>query len=168
MGPSAAPLESKIDLGVFSKKTGNRLEKILKTSSAPRSSSKSACSGSKIDISKITPPASPPSKPLDLSPPHPDPKGKGKEDDVEVDKTKRVVENVVAGSGRDDVHAQGVETKWESSEATPQGTVYTKRVRSSGGGGASDSRHGLEFHRVEGESWTAHNPACDDLPHVPR
>ncbi|KAJ0946754.1 hypothetical protein HanRHA438_Chr01g0007431 [Helianthus annuus] len=79
-------------------------------------SSKFACSGSKIDISKITPPTSPPSKPLDLSPPNPDPKGKGKEDDVEVDKTERVVENVVAGSGRDDVHAEGVETEWESSE----------------------------------------------------
>ncbi|MFS8023013.1 hypothetical protein Hanom_Chr16g01446431 [Helianthus anomalus] len=111
MSPSAAPSESEIDLGVFSKKTGNRLEKILKSSSAPRLSSKSARSGSKIDISKITPPASPPSKPLDLSPPHPDPKGKGKEDDVEVDKTERVVENILAGSGRDDVHDEGVETE---------------------------------------------------------
>ncbi|KAL9998758.1 hypothetical protein Hdeb2414_s0525g00910741 [Helianthus debilis subsp. tardiflorus] len=168
MGPTAAPSESEIDLGVFSKKSGNCLEKIFKASFAPRSSSKFARSGSKIDISKITPPTSPPSKPLDLSPPNPDPKGKGKEDDVEVDKTERVVENVVAGFGKDDVHAEGVETEWESSEATPQGIVYTKHVRSSGGGGASGSRQGPEIHRVEGGSWTAYNPACDDLSHVPR
>ncbi|MFS8023761.1 hypothetical protein Hanom_Chr16g01455331 [Helianthus anomalus] len=115
---TAAPSELEIDLGVFSKKTGNRLEKIFKSSSAPRSS-KSARSGSKIDISKITPPTSPPSKPLDSSPPRADPKGKGKEDDVEVDQTERVVENVTAGSGRDEVHAEGVEMECESSEATP-------------------------------------------------
>ncbi|KAF5796642.1 hypothetical protein HanXRQr2_Chr08g0354101 [Helianthus annuus] len=114
-----APSESEIDLGVFSKKTGNRLEKIFRSSSAPRASSKSARFGSEIDISKITPPTSPPSKPLDLSPPHADPKGKGKEDDVEVDQTEKVVENVTAGAGRDDVHAKGMETEYESSEATP-------------------------------------------------
>ncbi|KAJ0706060.1 hypothetical protein HanPSC8_Chr09g0355131 [Helianthus annuus] len=73
--------------------------------------SKSARSSSKIDISKITHPASPPSKPLDLSPPRPDPKGKGKEDDIEVERTEIVVENVAAGTGRDEVHAEGVETK---------------------------------------------------------
>ncbi|MFS7962329.1 hypothetical protein Hanom_Chr08g00725381 [Helianthus anomalus] len=133
MGPTAAPSESEVDLGVFSKKTGNRLEKIFKSSSTPRASSRSARSGSKIDISKITPPTSPPSAPLDLSPPRPDPKGKGKEDDVEVDLPERVVGNVVAGAGRTDVHTEGVETEWESSEATPPGTVYTKRVRGSGG-----------------------------------
>ncbi|KAJ0719512.1 hypothetical protein HanLR1_Chr08g0282581 [Helianthus annuus] len=36
MGPTAAPSESEVDLGVFSKKTGNRLEKIFKSSSAPQ------------------------------------------------------------------------------------------------------------------------------------
>ncbi|KAJ0463404.1 hypothetical protein HanHA300_Chr14g0515301 [Helianthus annuus] len=159
--------ESEIDLGVFSKKTGNHLEKIFKSSFAPRASSKFARSRPKIDISKITPPASLPSKPLDLSPPHPDPKGKGKGDDVEVERTERVVENIVAGSGRDEVHAEGAETEYESSVATPQGTVYTKRVHGSGGGGASGSQQGPEFHRVQGGSWTTHNPACDDLPHAP-
>ncbi|KAJ0800052.1 hypothetical protein HanPI659440_Chr03g0098511 [Helianthus annuus] len=130
-------------------------------------SSKSASSGPKIDISKITPPAPPPSRPLDLSPPRLDPKGKDKEGEVEVDQSERVVENVAAGAGKADVHAEGVETEWESSEATPPGTVYTKRLRGSGGGGASGCRKGPEFHRVEGGSWTTHNPACDDLPHAP-
>ncbi|MFS7961399.1 hypothetical protein Hanom_Chr08g00714541 [Helianthus anomalus] len=113
------------------KKTGNRLEKIFKSFSAPRASSKSAHFGPKIDISKITLAASPPSKHLDLSPLHPDPKGNGKEDDVEVDQTERVVENIAVGSGRDEVHAEGVETEYESSVATHQDTVYTKRVRGS-------------------------------------
>ncbi|KAJ0539206.1 hypothetical protein HanRHA438_Chr08g0354751 [Helianthus annuus] len=36
MGPTAAPSESEVDLGVFSKKTGNCLEKIFKSSSAPQ------------------------------------------------------------------------------------------------------------------------------------
>ncbi|KAJ0694156.1 hypothetical protein HanPI659440_Chr15g0605611 [Helianthus annuus] len=145
---AVAPSESEIDLGVFSKKTGNRLEKIFKSSSAPQASSKSTHSGPKIDISKITPPASPPSRPLDLSPPHLDPKGKGKEDEIEVDQSERVVENVAAGAGGADVHAEVVETEWESSEATPQGTVYTKHMCGSGGDGASGGQQGLEFHRV--------------------
>ncbi|KAM0002478.1 hypothetical protein Hdeb2414_s0008g00275201 [Helianthus debilis subsp. tardiflorus] len=165
---TAAPSKSEIDLGVFSKKTGNHLEKIFKSASAPFSSSKSAHSGPKIDILKITPPASPPSKPLDLSPPHPDPKGEGKEDDVKVDRTERVVENVAAVSGRDEVQVEGVEIEYESSEATPQGTIYTKSVRTSGGSGDSDDQQCPEFHQVEGGSWTTHNPACDHLPHAPR
>ncbi|MFS7968367.1 hypothetical protein Hanom_Chr09g00796591 [Helianthus anomalus] len=52
---TAAPSESEINFGVFSEKTGNRLEKIFKSSSAPRGSSKSGHSVRKIDISKITP-----------------------------------------------------------------------------------------------------------------
>ncbi|MFS7889138.1 hypothetical protein Hanom_Chr00s000003g01603391 [Helianthus anomalus] len=134
---TAAPSESEIDLGVFSKNTGNHLEKIFKSASAPCSSSKSAHS-------------------------------RPKEDDVKVDQTKRVVENVVAVSGRDEVHVEGVETEYESSEATPQGTIYTKRVRTSGGSGDSNDQQGPEFHRVKGGSWTTHNPACDHLPHAPR
>ncbi|KAJ0546680.1 hypothetical protein HanIR_Chr08g0363631 [Helianthus annuus] len=63
---TAAPSESEIDLGMFSEKTDNLLEKIFKSASTSRAP-KSGRSRSKIDISKITPPASPPSKPLDLS-----------------------------------------------------------------------------------------------------
>ncbi|MFS7946115.1 hypothetical protein Hanom_Chr06g00532251 [Helianthus anomalus] len=102
MGQAAAPFESEIDLGVFSKKSGNRLEKIFKASSAPR------CM---ISFE---------------------------------------VENVVAGSKKGDVHVEGAERDWESSEATPQGTVYTKRVHTSGSGGASGRRQGPKIHRVEG------------------
>ncbi|KAM0052591.1 hypothetical protein Hdeb2414_s0007g00249971 [Helianthus debilis subsp. tardiflorus] len=163
---TTAPSESEIDLGVFSEKTSNHLEKNIQVFFyAP--SSKYALSGPKIDISKITPPTSPPSKPLGLSPPHTDPKGKGKEDDAEVEQTERVVENVGAGAGRDEVHAEGMETEYESSEATPQGTIYTKCVRTSGGGGDYVDQQAPEFHRVQGGSWTTHNPACDDLPHAP-
>ncbi|KAJ0442802.1 hypothetical protein HanRHA438_Chr16g0760311 [Helianthus annuus] len=120
---TAAPSESEIDLGVSSKKTGNRLEKIFKSAS-----------GSRGMISSVV---------------------------------GKVLEDVAAGAGRDESHAEGVETEVESSEATPQGTIYTKRVRSSGGGGTSGVPQSLEFHRVQGGSWTSHNPACDDLPHAP-
>ncbi|MFS8017429.1 hypothetical protein Hanom_Chr15g01380281 [Helianthus anomalus] len=60
MGETVAPSESEVDLVVFSKKYGNLLEKIFKASSAPRASAKSTRSGVKVDISKITPPTSPP------------------------------------------------------------------------------------------------------------
>ncbi|KAM0010128.1 hypothetical protein Hdeb2414_s0080g00780081 [Helianthus debilis subsp. tardiflorus] len=170
MGEAATPSESEVDMGIFSKKSGNPLQKIFEASSAPRSS-KFGRSGDKIDVSKITPPTSHPSSSFDFSPPNPDPKGKGKEDDAERDKTEKLVENVVGGVEveKGGVHVEGVETEWESSEATPQGTVHTKRIHTSRGGGASGSRQGPEIHRVEGGgSWTYHNPACDDLPHVPR
>ncbi|KAM0043788.1 hypothetical protein Hdeb2414_s0010g00345451 [Helianthus debilis subsp. tardiflorus] len=122
----------------------------------------------KIDISKITPPTPPPpSRPLDLSPPHPDLKGKGKEDEIEVDQTEKVVEDVAAGVGKGDVRVDGVETKVEFSEATSHATIYTKRVQSSGEGGASGTRQSPEFQHVQGGTWTTHNPACHDLPHAP-
>ncbi|KAJ0601742.1 hypothetical protein HanPSC8_Chr03g0117801 [Helianthus annuus] len=80
-----------------------------------------------------------------------------------------VVEDVVAGAGRGGAYAEGVEIEVESSEATPrQGAIYTKRVRSSGGGGASGTRQSPEFQHVQGGSWTTHNPTCDDLPHAPQ
>ncbi|MFS7938069.1 hypothetical protein Hanom_Chr05g00435161 [Helianthus anomalus] len=158
---TAAPSESEIDLGMFSAKTGNRLEKYSITP-------KSGRSVRKIDISKITPPTSPPSKPLDLSPPRPDLKGNVKEDDVEVEKVGNMVEDVAAGAGRGETHAEGVETEVESSEATPRGTIYTKRVSGSGGGGTSGIHHSPEYTRVQGGSWTNYNPACDDLPHTPQ
>ncbi|KAM0055070.1 hypothetical protein Hdeb2414_s0006g00201851 [Helianthus debilis subsp. tardiflorus] len=45
--------------------------------------------------------------------------------------------------------------------------LYTKRMRSFGGGGASSTHQSPKFHRVQGGSWTTHNPACDDLPYAP-
>ncbi|MFS7937465.1 hypothetical protein Hanom_Chr05g00427881 [Helianthus anomalus] len=79
---TVSPSKSEIDLGVFSAKVGNQLEKMFKSngSRAP----KPGKGVRKIDISKITPPSSPPSITFGLTPPRPDPRGKGKEDDVEV------------------------------------------------------------------------------------
>ncbi|MFS7888317.1 hypothetical protein Hanom_Chr00s000001g01593531 [Helianthus anomalus] len=115
---ATAPSESEIDLGVFSEKTGNRLEKLFKSVSGSRAP-KSGRGALKIYISKITHPTSPLSKPFDLSPHRPDLKGKGKEDDVEVEQVGNVMEDVVAGAERGGAHAEGVETEDEFSEATP-------------------------------------------------
>ncbi|KAJ0795840.1 hypothetical protein HanPI659440_Chr04g0155101 [Helianthus annuus] len=115
----AAPSESKIDLGVFIAKAGNRLEKMYKCASGSRAP-KSGRGARKIDISKITPLVSPPSRTFDLSPPRPDSKGNGKEDDVGVEQVGNVEEDIVAGAGGGGAHAEGVETEVESSEATPQ------------------------------------------------
>ncbi|MFS7907149.1 hypothetical protein Hanom_Chr01g00067871 [Helianthus anomalus] len=159
------PSESEIDLGVFSAKAGNLLEKMYK--SAGSLGPKPGKGVHKIDISKITPPTSPPSKPLDLSPPHPDIRGKGKEDEVE--QVRKVVEDVVAGAGGGEDNVEGVEANVESSEATPQqGTIYTKRVAGSGGGVASGTRKSPELTHIQSGSWGTQNPACDDLPHAPR
>ncbi|MFS7936662.1 hypothetical protein Hanom_Chr05g00418411 [Helianthus anomalus] len=97
---------------------------------------KSGKGARKIDISKITPPASPPSKTFDLSPPRSDSRGKRKEDDVEVE---QIGEDVAAGAGGGGARAKGVETEVESSEATPHATIYTKRVQGSEGGCIRDS-----------------------------
>ncbi|MFS7933254.1 hypothetical protein Hanom_Chr04g00377541 [Helianthus anomalus] len=73
-----APSESKIDLGVFSAKHGNLLEKILQllvpeVQRFPFVCAKSGKGVHKVDISKITPLTSPPSRTFGLSPPHLDP-----------------------------------------------------------------------------------------------
>ncbi|KAM0067843.1 hypothetical protein Hdeb2414_s0002g00066081 [Helianthus debilis subsp. tardiflorus] len=119
----------------------------------------------KVDISKITPPTSPPSRTFDLSPPHADVGEKRKEDDGEV---KQVGEGGFAVAGGGDGRGGGVDTEVESSEATPHHTIYTKRVRSSGEGGASGTHHSTEYEHVQGGSWDTHNPACADLPHAPQ
>ncbi|KAM0031663.1 hypothetical protein Hdeb2414_s0017g00511491 [Helianthus debilis subsp. tardiflorus] len=92
-----APSESEIDMGAFSVKPGNLLEEIyaasgsrgVKVGKGPR----------RIDISKITPPASPPSRTFNLSPPRGNlGDDKRKQDDVEVE---RVGEGGVAGGAGD-------------------------------------------------------------------
>ncbi|MFS7921260.1 hypothetical protein Hanom_Chr03g00234701 [Helianthus anomalus] len=101
----------------------------------------------KINISKITPPASPPSRHFNLSPPHPDSMGKEKEDEVE--QVRNVAEDVAAGAGGGEAYVEGAETEVESREATPQqGTIYTKRVRNFGEGGASCVRQSPKFKHV--------------------
>ncbi|MFS7968063.1 hypothetical protein Hanom_Chr09g00793171 [Helianthus anomalus] len=106
----------------------------------------------KVDISKITPPMSPPSRTFD---------------DVEVEKVWEgggVGVGVGGGNGR----GGGVNTEVESSKATPRHTIYTKRPPGSGGGGTSGVRQSPEYEHVQGGSWDTHNPACADLPHAPR
>ncbi|MFS7948125.1 hypothetical protein Hanom_Chr06g00556291 [Helianthus anomalus] len=66
---------------------------------------------------------------------------------------------------------EGVETDWESCEATPpHGTQYTRSGPcTSGGRDHSVSRQGLEFAKLGASgSWMTHNPSCDHLPHIPR
>ncbi|KAJ0716078.1 hypothetical protein HanPI659440_Chr13g0508711 [Helianthus annuus] len=118
-----------------------------------------------VDISKITPLTSPPSRTFGLSPPHADPGEKRKEDDVQVEK---VGDGGSAGVGGGDGRGGGVDTEVESSVATPRHTIYTKSVWSSGEGGASGTHHSPEYEHVQGGSWDTHNPACADLPHAPR
>ncbi|MFS8004367.1 hypothetical protein Hanom_Chr13g01224921 [Helianthus anomalus] len=166
------PSESEVDLGVFSAKRGNLLEKI-----SAASSSKGVKSGKaprKVDISKITPPTSPPSRTFGLSPPHDGLGEKKKANDVEVE---QVGEGGAAGAGSDaggaggaggDGRGEGVDTEAESSEATPRHTIYTKRLPGSGGGGTSGVPRSPEYENVQAGYWDTHNPACTDLPHAPR
>ncbi|KAJ0611213.1 hypothetical protein HanHA300_Chr01g0012651 [Helianthus annuus] len=190
-----APSESEIDLGVFSAKCGNLLEKIYAVSGSQGTrfffcstcsspfflafdyhaclvagvkSGKGAC---KVDISKNTPPTSPPSRTFGLSPPHADP-GKRKEDDVEVEQVREGGGDGAGDGGRagggDGGRGGGVDVEMELSETTPHHTIYTKVVQGSGGGGAFGTHHSPEYEHVQGGSWDTHNPACADLPYAPR
>ncbi|KAJ0568591.1 hypothetical protein HanIR_Chr06g0297911 [Helianthus annuus] len=67
----------------------------------------------------------------------------------------------VAGGNK----GKGVEVEMESSETTPQQTVYPKRPPG-GGGATSGTVRDSHFEHVPDDSWG--NPACDDMPHVPR
>ncbi|KAJ0704595.1 hypothetical protein HanPI659440_Chr14g0564401 [Helianthus annuus] len=196
-----APSESEIDLGVFSGGRGNLLEEIY-AASAPlpgkfsfivrlsyfsldcsfncclMAESKTSKKPRPVDISQITPPTSPPSRTVGLTPPR---------DGVDV--TVRGGEGFVEGifEGGDtaggDVggdaggghgaggnvaggdKGKGVEMEMESSETTPQQTIYTKRPPVEGGATSGFVRDS-HFERVPDDSWG--NPACDDMPHVPR
>ncbi|KAJ0622858.1 hypothetical protein HanIR_Chr01g0025361 [Helianthus annuus] len=121
-----------------------------------------------VDISQITPPASPPSMTVGLTPPR---------DDLEAKKKggEGVAENVgeggcdagsAGGEGVDD-KGKGIEMEVESSEATPRQTIYTKRP-SGGDGATSGVVRSPPFENIPADSWGTRNPACDDLPNVPR
>ncbi|KAM0019875.1 hypothetical protein Hdeb2414_s0025g00660851 [Helianthus debilis subsp. tardiflorus] len=158
-----APSESEVDLGVFSGGRGNLLEEIY-AASAPRPVLKTSKKTRPVDISQITPPTSPPSRTIGLTPPR---------DDVDV--------NVGGGeglsgddaAGGDEAAAnvaradkgKGVELEVESSETTPPQTIYTKRPPG-GDGATSGTVRSPHFGRVPEDSWD--NPACDDMPHAPR
>ncbi|MFS7932898.1 hypothetical protein Hanom_Chr04g00373331 [Helianthus anomalus] len=174
-----APSESEIDMGIFSGDRGNLLEEIF-DACAPTGKGFHSCmfchlifilfiecygcflegvkSGKgphRTNISKITPPASPPSRTIDLSPPR-DESGKKKKED------EATVERMGEGGGDD-----GVDTEVESSETAPHQTIYTKRPPG-GGGATSGVAHSSQFEHVHADSWDTHNLACDDLPHAPR
>ncbi|KAJ0753614.1 hypothetical protein HanPI659440_Chr09g0337751 [Helianthus annuus] len=168
-----APSESEIDLGVFSGGRGNLLEEIY-AASAPLPESKTSKKPRPVDISQITPPTSPPSRTVGLTPPRDGV-------DVTVRGGEGFVEGIFEGgdaAGGDvggghgaggDVaggdKGKGVEVEMESSETTPQQTIYTKRPPVEGGATSGFVRDS-HFERVPDDSWG--NPACDDMPHVPR
>ncbi|MFS7990916.1 hypothetical protein Hanom_Chr11g01064591 [Helianthus anomalus] len=66
-----APSESDVDLGVFSGGRGNLLEEIY-AASAPPAMVKSSKRPRMVDISQISPPASPPSRTVGVTPPRDD------------------------------------------------------------------------------------------------
>ncbi|KAM0013319.1 hypothetical protein Hdeb2414_s0044g00741851 [Helianthus debilis subsp. tardiflorus] len=151
-------------MNVFSAKCGNLLEKIY-AASTPQGV-KSGRTSRKVDISKITPPTSPPSRTFGLSPP---PEGLAeKEKKVHVE-----VEQVGEGGGEGgdaggDGRGKGVDTEAKSSEATHRQTIYTRRPPASSGGATSGVPRSHKFENIQARSCDTHNPACDDLPHAPR
>ncbi|KAJ0613815.1 hypothetical protein HanIR_Chr02g0055561 [Helianthus annuus] len=158
-----APSESEIDLGVFSAGRRNLLEEIFAASAPP--AVKTGKKPRMVDISQITPPASPPSRTVGITSPWDDPEAKKKRDEG-------VAENVDGGgdAGGDVGGAdkgKGIETEVESSEATPRQTIYTRRTPG-GDGATSGVVRNPAFEKSHVDSWDTRNPACDDLPHVPR
>ncbi|KAJ0571506.1 hypothetical protein HanHA300_Chr05g0190961 [Helianthus annuus] len=159
-----APSESEIDLGVFSGGHGNLLEEIFAASAPP--TAKIGKKPRAVDISQITPPTSPPSRTVGLTPPR-----GGVEVNVEggegFAEGMFEVGDAAGGDGGGDGggdRGKGVEVQMESSETTPQQTIYTKRPPG-GGGATSGVVRSPHFERNPDDSWG--NPACDDLPHVP-
>ncbi|KAM0017217.1 hypothetical protein Hdeb2414_s0027g00685621 [Helianthus debilis subsp. tardiflorus] len=157
-----APSESEIDMGVFSAKRGNLLEKIY-VASAPQGV-KSRKTSRKIDISEITPPTSPPSRTFGMSSPPEDLGEKEKQIHVEAEQVGEGGDDGAGGDGR----GKGVETEAQSSEATPRPTIYTRHPPGAAGGATSKVPQSHEFENIQTGSWDTHNPACDDLSHAPR
>ncbi|MFS7991263.1 hypothetical protein Hanom_Chr12g01068721 [Helianthus anomalus] len=159
-----ASSESEIDMGIFSKQRGNLLEEIF-VASAP-TEVKSVKKPRKLDISQITPPASPPSSTVGLTPPRDDPEKKKKEDEIVADDVDEGGGDAAGAGGVDD-RGKRIETEVESSEATLPQTIYTKRPSSSGGA-TSGAVRSPQFTNVGADSGDTHNPTCDDLSHAPR
>ncbi|KAM0064562.1 hypothetical protein Hdeb2414_s0003g00104431 [Helianthus debilis subsp. tardiflorus] len=158
-----APSESEVDLGVFSGGRGNLLEEIY-AASALRPVLKTSKKTRPVDISQITPPTSPPSRTIGLTPPRDDVdvnvgggEGLGGDDAAGGDEAAANVARADKG--------KGVELGVESSETTPPQTIYTKRPPG-GDGATSGTVRSPHFGRVPEDSWD--NPACDDMPHAPR
>ncbi|XP_035842821.1 uncharacterized protein LOC110925991 isoform X2 [Helianthus annuus] len=161
-----APSESEVDLGVFSGGRGNLLEKIFEAS-ASRPESKTNKKPRPVDISQITPPTSPPSRTVGLTPPRDDADVtvKGGEGFEGIFEGGDAAGGDVGGDAGGVDKGKGIEVEMESSETTPQQTIYTKRPPVEGGATSGFVRS-PHFEQNPGDSWG--NPACDDLPHVPR
>ncbi|KAM0036589.1 hypothetical protein Hdeb2414_s0014g00428141 [Helianthus debilis subsp. tardiflorus] len=166
-----APSEFEIDMGIFSGERGNLLEEIF-FASAP-TGVKSGRPPRRVDVSKVTPPTSLPSSTIDWSPPRDD-LGKKKEGDVTAEHAGEGGGDAVGGGGaggdgaRGDGKGKGVDTTVESNQTAARQTIYTKRPPGDDGGVTSGVVHSPQFENVRADSWDTHNPACDDLPHVPR
>ncbi|MFS7958706.1 hypothetical protein Hanom_Chr08g00681901 [Helianthus anomalus] len=150
---------------------------VLRTSKKPRP----------VDISRITPPTSPPSRTVGLTPPRDDVKvnveggegfavgggdagdgaagGGGNAGGGAVGGGGDAGGNEAAGNVTTGDKGKGIELDVESSETTPQQTIYTKRPPG-GGGATSGTVRDSHVERMPEELWD--NPACDDMPHVPR
>ncbi|MFS8021989.1 hypothetical protein Hanom_Chr16g01434061 [Helianthus anomalus] len=143
-------------MGVFSTKRGNLLEKIY-VASAPQGV-KSGKASHKIDISKITPPTSPPPRTFGLSSPPEDLGEKEKQVHVEVEQVREGGgDGVGACDAGGDGRGRGVDTEAESSEATHHQTIYTtRRPPASGGGATSGIPRSHEFENFQAGSWDTH------------
>ncbi|XP_035845431.1 uncharacterized protein LOC110933087 [Helianthus annuus] len=185
-----APSESEVDLGVFSGGRGNLLEKIFEASASRPGNlvsayvsvifhfvffancnfvaeSKTSKKPRPVDISQITPPTSPPSRTVGLTPPRDDADVtvKGGEGFEGIFEGGDAAGGDVGGDAGGVDKGKGIEVEMESSETTPQQTIYTKRPPVEGGATSGFVRS-PHFEQNPGDSWG--NPACDDLPHVPR
>ncbi|KAM0025843.1 hypothetical protein Hdeb2414_s0021g00579381 [Helianthus debilis subsp. tardiflorus] len=100
-----APSDSKIDMGVFTAKHGNLLEQIFEASGSR--GAKPGKSSRKVDISKITPPISPPSRTLDLYPPRDNLGEKGKQNVVHVEHVNEGGADGAGGAGGHGVGGAG-------------------------------------------------------------
>ncbi|KAM0014661.1 hypothetical protein Hdeb2414_s0034g00726341 [Helianthus debilis subsp. tardiflorus] len=159
-----APSESEIDMGIFSENRGNLLEEIFAASAPPEV--KTGKKPRKVDISQITPPASPPSRTVGLTPSR-DGAGEKKKPIEVVAETVGEGGGDVAGDEGVGGKGKGVETELESSETTPLQTIYTK-CAPGGDGATSGVVRSPQFEKVRADSWETRSPACDDLPHAPR
>ncbi|KAM0057557.1 hypothetical protein Hdeb2414_s0005g00159561 [Helianthus debilis subsp. tardiflorus] len=110
-------------MGIFSGGRGNLLEEIF-AASAP-TGVKSGKGPRRLDISQITPPASPPSRTIDLTPPRDDPGKKKKEDEVAAENVGEGGGDVAGGASAGD-RGKGVDIEVESNETAPRQTIYTK------------------------------------------
>ncbi|KAF5798577.1 hypothetical protein HanXRQr2_Chr07g0294541 [Helianthus annuus] len=178
-------------MGVFSAKRGNHLEKTY-VASAPQGKGfalvgltvwllflfftimivlvtgvKSGKTSRNIDISKITPCTSPPSRTFGLSSPPEDLAEKERQVHVEVEQVGEGGDDGAGGAGGDG-RGKGVETEAESSETTPRHTIYTRHPPGARGGATSKVPQSHEFENIQTGSWDTHNPACDNLSNAPR